>query len=296
MASRHLARSIVLQSLYEWDFWKKEADLQKILSRNFEEFGPGLDNKDFVLKLALQVADNISEIDNLITKTAPHWPLDQIATVDRNVLRIGLSELLYSDTKEVPPKVAIDEAIELAKNFAGPSSGKFINGVMGTVYDQVKEIRGEEPEEDTKEELLVGGFIFKESDDGVEVALVLDVFDHWTLPKGHREEGESLKEALIRELEEETGLTQLEILDELGHREYTAHVPLEEGGVEHITKKVTDFLVRSDGTEELVLEEDSPGLKDVQWFPVGDLFNTKHYKDCESNFKKAIELLQKMYE
>lgn len=140
MASRHLARSIVLQALYEWDFWGRERSLEEILERDFEVFGPGLKNKKFVLSLADQVIEHIDKIDNLIVKTAPHWPLDQIAVLDRNVLRIGLAELLYSDKEEVPPKVAIDEAIELAKNFSGESSGKFVNGVLGTVYDEMKEL------------------------------------------------------------------------------------------------------------------------------------------------------------
>jgi len=138
MASRHLIRSIVLQSLCEWDFWDKERDLKEILERNLAEFGPGLKGRTFPFELAKQVVDNLRVIDELIQKTAPQWPLDQISPVNRNTLRIGLAELLYADPKEVPPKVAIDEAIELAKNFAGPSSGKFVNGVLGTIYDELK--------------------------------------------------------------------------------------------------------------------------------------------------------------
>jgi N utilization substance protein B len=138
MASRHLIRSVVLQSLCEWDFWEREKNLLKIIERNLEEFAPTLKNEVFPFQLAKQVIRNISEIDELIEKTAPQWPLDQISDVNRNVLRIGLAELLYSNNEEVPPKVAIDEAIELAKNFSGPSSGKFINGVLGTIYDEKK--------------------------------------------------------------------------------------------------------------------------------------------------------------
>lgn len=138
MSSRHLGRSIVLQSLCEWDFWKHKRDFEKILARNLEEFGPGLEERTFPFELATLVVTNLEEIDNLIEKTAPDWPLDKISDVNRNALRIGIGELLYADKKEVPPKVAIDEAIELAKNFAGPSSGKFINGVLGTIYDELK--------------------------------------------------------------------------------------------------------------------------------------------------------------
>lgn len=140
MASRHLSRSIAMQSLYEWDFsGKKPESLEKIVVKNIEEFGPGLENQEFVWQLVNGVVANINEIDKVIVSAAPEWPLEQITIVDRNVLRIGLYELLYENKEEVPPKVAINEAIELAKTFGGESSGKFINGVLGTVFKQMEE-------------------------------------------------------------------------------------------------------------------------------------------------------------
>ena len=135
MASRHLSRSIVMQSLYEWDFFgRKEGALDKIVEKNIKEYGPGLENTDFVWQLIKGVNEHLPQIDKIIEKAAPEWPIKQITIVDRNVLRIGLFELLYSKKEEVPPKVAINEAIELAKTFGGESSGKFINGVLGTVF------------------------------------------------------------------------------------------------------------------------------------------------------------------
>jgi len=139
MASRHLSRSIAMQSLYEWDFnGKKPEFLDKIVDKNIQEYGPGLENTDFVWQLAKGVSTHLSQIDKIIEKAAPEWPLEQITIVDRNVLRMGLYELLYSKKEEVPPKVAINEAIELAKTFGGESSGKFINGVLGTVYKEIE--------------------------------------------------------------------------------------------------------------------------------------------------------------
>lgn len=137
MASRHLTRSIVMQSLFEWDFYGKTGDLSEILQRNLEEFGPGLEEKGFARDLMVGVVGKMKSIDNIIAKAAPQWPIDQISVVDRNILRLGLFELLYEDKKAVPPKVAINEAIELAKNFGGESSGKFINGVLGTIYKEM---------------------------------------------------------------------------------------------------------------------------------------------------------------
>jgi len=140
MGSRHLSRSIAMQSLYEWDFMSKEdKSLDEILEKNIKEFGPGLENTNFIKELAKGVKKNIEKIDKIIEKAAPEWPIKQINIVDRNVLRLGLYELLYSNKEEVPPKVAINEAIELAKMFGGESSGKFINGVLGTVFKEIED-------------------------------------------------------------------------------------------------------------------------------------------------------------
>ena len=138
MATRHLARSIVLQSLYEWDFYERKHDLIQIVDRNLKEFGPGMDEPEFVWRIVKGVIGKFDHLNNIIEKAAPEWPIRQIALIDRNVLRIGLYELLYADRAEVPAKVAINEAIELAKNYGGPNSGRFINGVLGTVYKQLE--------------------------------------------------------------------------------------------------------------------------------------------------------------
>jgi N utilization substance protein B len=128
-----------MQSLYEWDFYGKNPDaLNSIVEKNIKEFGPGLEETDFVWQLIKGVTEKLPQIDKIIEKAAPEWPIEQITIVDRNVLRIGLYELLYGKKEEVPPKVAINEAIELAKTFGGESSGKFINGVLGTVYKEIE--------------------------------------------------------------------------------------------------------------------------------------------------------------
>ena len=138
MASRHLSRSIAMQSFYEWDFSDKKGDLEKIVEKNIKEFGPGLEDSGLVWQIVDGAVKHIKELDKVIEKAAPEWPIDQINIVDRNVLRIGLYELLYADKEEVPSKVAINEAIELAKTFGGESSSKFINGVLGTIYKEIK--------------------------------------------------------------------------------------------------------------------------------------------------------------
>jgi len=139
MASRHLARSIVMQTLYEWDFWGRKLELlDKILERNIQEFGPGLKDPDFARFILKGVITHLKEIDEILSKAAPEWPLEQIAPIDRNILRIGIFELLYANKEEVPSKVAINEAIELAKSFGGENSRKFVNGVLGTVFKGIE--------------------------------------------------------------------------------------------------------------------------------------------------------------
>ena len=127
-----------MQSLYEWDFLGMEKGaLEGITEKNIEDFGKGLESNDFIWSLIRGVEGKIEEIDQIIAKTAPEWPINQINILDRNILRIGIYELLYEKVDEVPPKVAINESIELAKNFGGESSRKFVNGVLGTIYREL---------------------------------------------------------------------------------------------------------------------------------------------------------------
>ena len=145
MASRHLARSIALQSLYEWDFFNNDKGrLISAIKKNVSKYGSGMDDDHFVLELGKGVHDHQAEIDEIIVKAAPAWPLDQITYLDRNIIRLAIYELLWGDSTQVPPKVAINEAIELAKHFSGASSSKFVNGVLGTIYRQMGEPRKDE--------------------------------------------------------------------------------------------------------------------------------------------------------
>ncbi len=140
MANRHLSRSIAMQCLYEWDFKGKGGDgIDEIIKKNVKEFGPGMEDTSFIEGLVKNTITNREKIDPLIEKCAPEWPLDQVTIVDRNILRLGIYELLFGNYEEVPPKVAINEAIELAKSFGGGASGRFVNGVLGTIYRELGE-------------------------------------------------------------------------------------------------------------------------------------------------------------
>lgn len=133
MSNRHLGRMIALQTLFEWDFHVGQKNVDEVLQTNFAEYEhKKFSDHEFTEGLVRGVLQHINDLNDTIREFAPDWPLDQITIVDRNVLRIGIYELKYDQS--IPPKVAINEAIELAKEFGGEASGRFINGVLGSVY------------------------------------------------------------------------------------------------------------------------------------------------------------------
>lgn len=148
-SNRHLGRIVALQTLYEQDFRLECGDenfvLSEVLDRNIARYSETIDDKDFIVKLVNGVSSKSKKLDDTLQPMAPEWPLSQIARMDRVVLRIGLYELLYE--KDVPPKVVINEAVELAKAFGSENSSKFVNGVLGTAYRQKE---GELPKKSTK--------------------------------------------------------------------------------------------------------------------------------------------------
>ncbi|QQG46281.1 MAG: transcription antitermination factor NusB [Candidatus Niyogibacteria bacterium] len=292
MANRHLSRSIVLQTLFEWDFngfVSKSADAG--LERNLSEFAPGLEDGGFSKKLIKGIVKKRKELDKIIEKAAPEWPLAQIAMIDRNVLRIGLYELIFGDRKEVPPKVAINEAIELAKTFGGDSSGRFVNGVLGTVYremgepgkddDSQKKKKIADPSKLPREE-LGGGVVYRRENGKLSFALVHDVFGYWTLSKGHLEEDEDARQGTSRELAEELGLKNLELLEEIGVNEYIASDP-KKGPVR---RRVSYFLVEAKD-KDLRLGP-SGGLDDARWFSIEEMEDLKIYDDIRPLIQKAL--------
>ena len=294
MANRHLSRSIVLQTLFEWDL----NDLEKksapeALKRNVEEFAPNKTDFAFMEKLLDGILQKQSELDLVIEKAAPDWPLDRISPVDRNILRLGLYELLFADRAEVPSKVAINEAIELAKQFGGENSSRFINGVLGAVYKEMGEPGKDEVGKKRKREVpfeempilrLGGAVVYAKHNGEIYLALVHDIFGHWTLSKGKIEDNESLEEGAIREIKEEIGL-DIEIEEKLGDNEYVASKP----DVGKHRKQVTYFLGKSE-YKDLVLENKG-GLDDAQWFKIQDILDLNFYEDILPIVTKAVTML-----
>jgi N utilization substance protein B len=309
----------VLQTLFEWDFQSGDTrpndrsvgreksnnptseEIRDVLKRNLKEFAPGHEDEAFVFSLIDQVLKKRAVIDEIIEKAAPDWPIDKISIIDRNILRIGLAELIFGDRNEVPPKVAINEAIELAKTFGGENSSKFVNGVLGAVYKEIgepgkeqisKKKKLEEPVDITKlpVENLGGALVYTKrdnKDDGdVLFAFVHDVFGYWTLSKGKIEAGDDVKNGTIKAIKKEIGL-DIHIEEKLGENEYVASHP-EKG---KSLKKVVYFLAKSEH-KELELEK-SGGLDGARWFQLSAIPELRIYNDIIPLITKAIEIISK---
>ncbi|PJE74243.1 MAG: transcription antitermination factor NusB [Candidatus Taylorbacteria bacterium CG10_big_fil_rev_8_21_14_0_10_41_48] len=298
MANRHLARSVVLQSLFESDMRNAGEDvLLASIRRNATEFAPGVSDVSFMETLAQSVLAKRSELDLIITKAAPDWPIDKISAVDRNILRLGLYELLFADREEVPAKVAINEAIELAKGFGGENSGKFVNGVLGSVYKELGE-PGKDAVSKKKDEKfnlpfdkmpivkLGGAVVYSRHEGQVYLALVHDVFGHWTLSKGSLPDGEDVEVGTINKIKEEIGV-DIVIKKEIASNEYVATHP-EKG---KMRKQVTYFLAETK-YGDLKLKE-TGGLDKAQWFPVEQIAELNFYEDMLPVITKAIKAIPK---
>jgi len=297
-----------MQTLFEWDFRHLDKSAtEEALLRNIEEFAPGMGDFPFMKSLLTNVLAKTEDIDKIIEKAAPEWPIHKIGNVDRNILRLGLYELLFADKKEVPAKVAINEAIELAKTFGGDTSGKFVNGVLGAVYKEMGEPGKDEtsesrsykfkniPLEKMPIDKLGGAVVYAKNGGQIMLALVHDVFGHWTLSKGKLYEGATtltedgnLDEIVEtkRKLKEEIGI-DIEIKEELARNEYIATHP-ERGKVR---KQVVYFLAEAP-FEPLTLEK-TGGLDKAEWFQLAELANLNFYNDILPIVTKAIEKLAK---
>lgn len=265
------------------------------ISEVSKEFAPGLDDLSFVQNLVAGVKQKRDKLDLIIGKAAPDWPIEQIAIVDRNILRLGLYELLFGDKRQVPARVAINESIELAKTFGGENSGRFVNGVLGAVYKELGEPDKRDiprkkkikdiPYEEMPIEKLGGAIVYRLDKPEIELALVHDIFGYWTLSKGHIEAGESVEDGIKREIKEELSL-DIALKDKLGQNEYIAADP-EKG---KIRKQVEYFLAEAGQPNKLALG-DKAGLTEAAWYPVSAVPDLDMYDDIVPIITTALKLL-----
>jgi len=259
-----------------------------------KEFGARESDMPFMKTLLSSALAKQKEIDEVIVRAAPEWPLEKISAIDRNILRLGLTELLFSDRAQVPAKVAINEAIELAKNFGSNSSSRFVNGVLGAVYVELGEPgKGEgsaRKQQGAKAKMpveeLVGSVIYARDNGEVYLALVHDIFGHWTLSKGKLQAEEKHEDGVARKAREEIGL-EVVTEDLLGENEYIANDAHAAGGKKK--RHATYFLARAEFTDLRLKKEG--GLDDAQWFPLASVGDLNFYDDVLPVVTRAINIL-----
>ena len=280
--SRHVVRITVMQALFEANS-RGVSDLDEVFviyKRVAGEFAPGAEGDVFAEKLIKGVLSKLKDLDTIIERVAPEWPINRIASVDLALLRIALFELLFAKKLQVPGKVAINEAIEIAKSYGGESSGRFINGVLGTVYREI----GEDPEMPTKK--TVGAVAYAVKDGEIYFLMLHDVFGKWTLSRGSLKNEEDEKDGIRRVLKEEVGLT-CDTLDKTGKNSFIAHHP--EDGPIH--KEANYYLARCP-YQDLKLKK-SGGLKDARWFSYEEAQEKVMYKDLRpiilESMRKVID-------
>lgn len=295
MSTRHIARTIALQTLFELDMRGELENgidgIDPIIIRNTAEFGEGIKDTSFTKSIVSNALSRRITIDDIITRAAPDWPIEKIGIVDRNILRIGLTELLFGDRTQVPPKVAIDEAIELAKTYAGDTSGKFVNGVLGAIYKEMGEPEKaqttktkKEHLETSKREFLAGSVVCSRFDKDLMIALVHDVFGYWTLPKGHINKDGDIPHEVSREIKKEIGL-EVNVHDVLGENEYIANKPDQGKIVKHVYYYVTTT------THTPINLEKKGGLDEARWFSHTDIASLRIYDDIRPIIERGVSIV-----
>ncbi len=293
MASRHLSRSLVLQTLFECDMHGtyNQGEADAIMKRNLSDFSFGDTDEAFASSLLSGILSKRDEVDAVIVKAAPQWPLDKIAPIDRNILRIGLFELLFGDRETAPPKVVLNEAIELAKSYGGDSSGKFINGVLGSVYKDIGSPgKDDAPKTGTPmPHEHYGGVAVASTVDGViKIAFVLDAFSRWTFPKSKCVEGELSDGAAKRSAKEDLGV-DVAMQAPLGEHEYIAHEP-EKG---RVARTVGYFIGCLPANEKISPRHDDT-VRDVKWFSEDEVGAVATYDDLLPILQAAFTMARQI--
>ena len=294
VTSRRGIRILIVQTLLENDFYGRKPDavaLMQTFNTFARESNPELCDSVFARKVLEGIAGKYDEINHIIEKAAHNWPLEKIGSVDRNILRLGVFEVLFGKEFDVPGRVALNEAIEVTKLFLNSSARKFINGVLGAVYLEVRGQSGEGEEDHIPKKVRVkksvGGVVFRKGHDGtLQFAFVHDIFGRWTLSKGGLEDDEDETAGFQRIIKDEIGVA-VEVFDTIGSNAYTAHPP------EGVVRKEVSYLLGRTDDPSLHLK-DTGGLDDAQWFTYEDAKKLQFYPDLKQIILDGMDQAMQM--
>ncbi len=296
MINRHTARQIIAQSLFFFDLSKernifeKPKEFYQYILENF--YSEENEEDNFSLKVFEGIIKKQSVIDEIIVKAAPSWPLEKISPVDRNILRMGIYEVLFSeeDTK-VPPRVAINEAIEIAKTYGSKNSYKFISGVLGTIYEESGAKEKDKKLQEKKEKVKIskkGALLYYKDEDGnIKIGLIFNIFKKWTMPKGTPEEFLEGDESLAAIIKDKTNLSGA-VKEKIGENIYKA----DEDKDKILNKDIEYFLFEVSNPDNHKIPKENKGIKDFAWFDIDKIPKDKIYKDALFIIEKGLDILK----
>lgn len=295
MLNRHQSREVVLQTLFNLDFregGKKDLkNLKNIYQYVLEEFYAEVKEDNYSEKVFFAVLENQEKIDEIIEKAATNWPLKKIDPIDRNILRLGIFEMIFFKD-EVPPRVAMNEAIELAKSFGGKNSFKFISGVLGTIYklselekndkkDNIDSTGKKEELKNIPEKKRVGVAFFCEKNNEKYILMVHNIFGFWTLPKGDS----------LEEIERETGL-KIKILTELGKVSIRASDHEKNTPIQKIITYSLSLSECQDLTNIFTKTIKNKGWVDALWVNFNKIQELKTYSNLKPILNKVFDYVK----
>lgn len=297
MLTRHKSREIVLQTLFNLDFRfgvnnmneEKALEIYENIGKTLYGFSKE-DNDNFSKKLLVEILKNKESIDKIIIKTTPDWGLEKTGILDRNILRLGLCEMLFSGLG-VPPRVVINESIELAKTFGQKKSYKFVSGVLGTIYETANlEERNKKLDSKTKKVVKkkkVGALPYYLKGEDIMILMAHNIFNKWTLPKGSFDNSlksiEGNLEMIMKEKLNAEGIVE----ERLGENKYRAG----ENKKEIISKSISYYLFNITNPNEVKLNKERKGLNNLKWISLKKFKEIDKYDDLEKVFEKGIKLI-----
>ncbi len=286
---RNETRIAVVQVLYYADI-SNSLDSLDFLFEKYNYIKNELHDVDIDDSYAKKVIEGIvskrNEIDELMNKVATEWPVEKMDILDRNILRLGVFEVLFNKTLETPPKVAVNEAIEVSKKLSGIKSSKFINGILGTILSNIDIKKQEEVGRKVKKYVSV--FVYKVLDEKPLFLLIRDIWNKWTIPKGEILPSDTIYPSAFKIMKEKFEI-EVKPEEEFGENTFIAHPP--EGVVR---KEVLYVLAKTEDKE--VGKYDEEKYKDVSWFSLEEMKELKLYKDLKKIAIDTAENITKSYQ